>query len=104
PSFGPVIMFGSGGKYVEVFEDTAIRSCYLSDADIDSMINETGIGRILHGVRGERSADILELKRIIRSCAVMMLENSNIIEFDLNPLVIGEDEKYYAVDIRMKGE
>ena len=102
PSFGPIIMFGSGGKYVEVFEDTSIKSCYLSDGDVEKMINETSIGRILHGVRGELPCDIFELKRIIKACALMMIENKNIIEFDLNPLIVGEDNKYYAVDVRIK--
>ena len=102
PSFGPIIMFGSGGKYVEVFNDNAIKSCYLSNRDIDDMINLTNIGKILHGVRGENPADIKELKRIIKACAVMMIENKNITEFDLNPLIIGGDNKYYAVDVRVK--
>jgi len=102
PSFGPIIMFGSGGKYVEVFGDTAIKSCYLTDEDIEKMIVETSIGKILRGVRGELPGNIPGLKRIIKSCATMMIENNNIIEFDLNPLIVGEDDKYYAVDVRIK--
>ncbi len=102
PSFGAIIMFGSGGKYVEVFEDTSIKSCYLSDDDVERMINETSIGKILHGVRRELPCDVSELKRIIKACALMMIENKNIIEFDLNPLIVGEDDKYYAVDARIK--
>ncbi len=101
-SFGPVIMFGSGGKYVEVFNDNAIKSCYLSNSDIDDMISSTNIGKILRGVRGENPADIKELKRIVKACAVMMIENKNISEFDLNPLTVGEDNNYNAVDVRVK--
>lgn len=41
PSFGPMIMFGSGGKYVEYLDDTVMRSAYLTDTDIDEMINST---------------------------------------------------------------
>ena len=44
PSFGPAVMFGSGGKYVEALNDTVIKSCYLSDQDIEEMINSTVIG------------------------------------------------------------
>jgi acetyltransferase len=102
PSFGPVIMFGFGGKYVEVFDDTSIRSCYLCDEDIDRMINETRIGKILKGVRGEKPMDIKELKKIIYSCALMMIENKNIIEFDLNPLLLTDENKLFAVDVRIK--
>lgn len=101
-SFGPVIMFGTGGKYVEIICDTSIRSAYMCEDDIDDMINETVVGKILQGIRGEEPCDIIELKRIILSCAKMMIENKNIIEFDLNPLIIGEDDKFYAVDVRVK--
>ncbi len=101
-SFGPIIMFGSGGKYVEVFDDTSIRSCYLCDDDVNEMIITTKIGKILKGVRGENPADLTSLKKIINSCAMMMIENPNIIEFDLNPLIVSADNKYYAVDIRVK--
>ena len=104
PSFGPIIMFGSGGKYVEVFEDTAIKSALASGEDIDSLIASTKISKILHGVRGEKALDIEGLKKIIKSSARMLVENENILEFDLNPLIVGEDNKYYAVDIRVKTE
>lgn len=102
PSFGPVIMFGSGGKYVEAFADTSIRSCYISEADIDEMILETRIGRILKGVRGENEADLQSLKKIIRLSAAMMIENGNITEFDFNPLILDTSGRYYAVDVRIK--
>ena len=66
------------------------------------MINSTVIGKILRGIRGENPADIKELKRIINSCARMMIENKNIVEFDLNPLIVGEENNYYAVDVRVR--
>jgi acetyltransferase len=102
PSFGPMIMFGSGGKYVEVFEDTAMRSAYLSDADIDEMINETKIGQILKGVRGEKPADILQIRSIIKSVAQMMIDEELITECDLNPVIVTQDDKIFAVDVRVK--
>lgn len=104
PSFGPIIMFGSGGKYVEVISDTSMKSAYMCGMDIDNMIDETVISKILDGVRGEDPCDMNELKRIVVSCARMMIENKNIIEFDLNPLIVGDDNKYYAVDVRVKVE
>jgi acetyltransferase len=102
PSFGPVIMFGSGGKYVEVYDDVVIKSCYLCDDDIEDMIASTKIGRILKGVRGEESINISELKRIIKSCSKMILENDCIVELDLNPLVVDKCNNIYAIDIRIK--
>lgn len=103
-SFGPVIMFGSGGKYVEVYDDVAIKSCFLCDEDVEEMIASTKIGKILNGVRGEESVDISELKRIIKSCALMILENECIAEFDLNPLIVDKSGRFYAVDVRIKNQ
>jgi len=104
PSFGPIIMFGAGGKYVELICDTSIKSACLCADDIDGMINETVIGKILQGIRGEEPCNMNELKKIIMSCAQMMMENKNIVEFDLNPLIVSEDNKYYAVDVRIRVE
>ncbi len=102
--FGPMIMFGTGGKYVEVFEDTAMRSAYLADKDIDEMISETKMGKILNGVRGESPADIKKIKMVIKSVAQMMLDNEQITECDLNPLIVDENNNLFAVDIRIKTE
>ena len=102
PSFGPMVMFGTGGKYVEYIEDTIIRSAYLTDFDIDEMINETKIGKILHGVRGEVPANLNKIKSSIKSVAQMMLNHKEITECDLNPLVITEDNNILVVDIRIK--
>lgn len=101
-SFGPMVMFGSGGKYVEYLEDTAMRSAYLSENDIDEMINSTKIGRIIQGVRGESSVDIMKIKDVIRNLAQMMLNLPEIKEVDLNPLLVTNDNKIFAVDVRIK--
>ncbi|MCP5062551.1 MAG: acetyl-CoA synthetase [Ignavibacteriae bacterium] len=101
-SFGPIVMFGSGGKYVEVFEDTEIRSAYLTNDDIDEMISQTKIGKILKGVRGEKEIKTDTLKTIIKSVSQMMIENKNILEIDLNPLIVDDQNKYFAVDVRIK--
>jgi acetate---CoA ligase (ADP-forming) len=102
PSFGPVILFGSGGKYVEIYEDIVIRSCCLSDDDIDEMIGSSAIGKRLKGFFGEEPCNIAELKGIIRSCARMMLENKYISEFDINPLILNKQNNYYAADVRIE--
>ena len=102
PSFGPMIMFGSGGKYVEYIEDTVIRSAYLTDFDVDEMINKTKIGKIIQGVRGESSSDMNKIKSTIKSVAQMMLDHKEITECDLNPLVVTEDNNIFAVDVRIK--
>ncbi len=101
-NFGPMVMFGTGGKYVEYYEDTSIRSAYLCDDDIEEMINSTKIGRIIKGVRGEKPVDIQALKEVIKNLSQMMLDNNNISECDLNPLLVSENNKMYAVDVRIK--
>ena len=102
PNFGPMIMFGSGGKYVEYFDDTSIRSAYLSDNDIEEMIDTTKIGKIIMGVRGEEGIDIQKLKGTISSVAQMMINHLEITECDLNPLLVSENNEMFAVDIRIK--
>ena len=102
PSFGPMVMFGAGGKYVEYIEDTVIRLAYLNDADVDGMISKTKIGKVIQGVRGEVSADMNKIRKTIKSVAQMMLNHKEISECDLNPLVVTEDNNIFAVDIRIK--
>lgn len=101
-SFGPMIMFGSGGKYVEYLDDTVMRSAYLSENDIDEMINSTKIGKIIQGVRGESPADVNKIKSTIKNLAQMMVNHTEITEVDLNPLLITTDNKVFAVDVRVK--
>ena len=102
PTFGPMVMFGSGGKYVEYFDDTSIRSAYLTDIDIEEMINSTKIGKIIKGVRGEEEIDIRKLKETISSVAQMIINHPEITECDLNPLLVSENNDMFAVDIRIK--
>jgi len=102
PSFGPMVMFGTGGKYVEYTDDTIIRSAYLTDYDVDEMLNKTKIGKIIQGVRGETPANIDTIKSTIKSVAQMILNHKEITECDLNPLVVSEDNNIFAVDIRIK--
>ena len=101
-SFGPMIMFGSGGKYVEVYKDTCLKSAFISDEDIEDILTKTKIGKILKGVRGENPVELTELKQLIKNSAQMMLDNKEIIEFDFNPVLISQDDKLFAVDIRIK--
>jgi len=101
-SFGPMIMFGSGGKYVEYLQDTTMCSAYLNDEDIENLINTTKIGKIIRGVRGEKSINIEKLKMIIKNLAQMMIDYEKITEVDFNPLIITEENELYAVDIRIK--
>ena len=97
-----MIMFGSGGKYVEYLDDTVMRSAYLTENDITEMINSTKIGKIIQGVRGEESADIDAVKKAIKNLAQMMINHKEITEVDLNPLMVTTENKIFAVDVRIK--
>jgi acetate---CoA ligase (ADP-forming) len=102
PDFGPMVMFGTGGKYVEYYKDVAVKSAYLSDYDIDDMISSTIMGSLLKGVRGESGIDLSGIKKVISSVAQLMLDHEEVNEIDLNPLLVSEDNKLYTVDIRIK--
>jgi acetyltransferase len=66
------------------------------------MINETKIGKIIQGVRSDKAVDMEKIKSTIKSVALMMINNKEITECDLNPLLVSEDDRIYAVDIRIK--
>lgn len=102
PCFGPMIMFGSGGKYVEIYNDISIKSAYLAEADIDEMISSTAIGKILAGVRGEKEINILTLEEIIKSTAQLMLDSKEISELDFNPVIVSSEGEFFIVDARVK--
>lgn len=101
PSFGPMIMFGTGGKYVEAYNDTSMKSAYMNDDDALEMIESTKIGKIIRGFRGEKGIDYEPLINILKSSAQMMLDLEFIKEFDFNPLIVTESGELFAVDVRM---
>ena len=101
-SFGPMIMFGSGGKYVEIFNDTIMKSAHLSEDDIAELIKKTNAGSIISGTRGEKGINLGVIKSLIKNSAQMMLDNKNILEFDLNPVILTNDDLIFSVDARIK--
>lgn len=103
-SFGPVLVFGTGGKYVEVYNDSATVSAYASDADLEQLVQSTSMGKILSGVRGEKSVDLTEIIKLLKSCSMMIIEYEKISEFDFNPVILDHDNKLFLVDVRMKIE
>lgn len=100
PQFGPLMMFGLGGVYVEVLEDLAFRLAPLTEEDAYEMVMETAAGRLLSGVRGEARRDIDAVVSAIRRVGQLMDDLPDIAEIDLNPLIVGEDGAW-AVDVRI---
>jgi acetyltransferase len=100
--FGPLVMFGLGGVYVEVLEDVAFRLAPLSGGDAREMIAETAAGKLLDGVRGQLPGDVEAVVDAIRRVGQLMADSPEVSEIDLNPLIVGEaGEGAWAVDVRI---
>ncbi len=105
--FGPLVMFGLGGVYVEALEDVAFRLAPLSEDEAREMVAGTAAGKLLEGVRGQPPGDIEAVVDALRRIGQLMVDVSELSEIDLNPLIVGEaGEGAWAVDVRivMKGE
>jgi acetate---CoA ligase (ADP-forming) len=88
--FGPVIMFGLGGIFVEVLKDVSFRVAPLSKEDMDEMIREIKGYRLLTGIRGEKPKDVEAVKEVLARLNEIALGNPEIQEIDLNPLIVHE--------------
>ena len=96
PIFGPVLMFGLGGIFVEVLKDVSFRVAPLTTEDIDDMIKEIRGYRVLTGIRGEAPRDIAAIRETILKLAHLSLCHPEIKEIDLNPVIVHEKGVYIA--------
>ena len=100
--FGPLIMFGLGGIYVNFLQDVSYRLCPLSRREAEEMIQETRAYILLRGVRGESPSDINSIVEIILKVSQIMNQFEEIREMEINPLFVYERGKgCSAVDIRI---
>jgi acetyltransferase len=100
--FGPMIMFGLGGIYVEVLKDVAFRIAPLSMAEADAMIRDIRSFPLLRGVRGEAPADIEGIQDALLRLSQVAIDFPEIIEADINPLLVcPEGQGAVAVDARI---
>jgi acyl-CoA synthetase (NDP forming) len=93
PSFGPTIMFGLGGIFVEIFKDVSFRIAPVDEQSADAMINEIKTSQILKGARGRKARDLETLKLCIQRISQLAEENPEIKELDINPLIVLEKGK-----------
>jgi acyl-CoA synthetase (NDP forming) len=100
PQFGPVIMFGLGGIFVEVLKDVSFRVAPLADEDIDEMITEIKGYRIIAGLRGEKPKDTAAIRKILARLSDIAVNNPEIMEIDLNPVIVHQ-QGASIVDSRM---
>ena len=99
-TFGPILMFGLGGIFVEVLKDVSFRALPMSRADALEMISEIQSGGILDGVRGSLPINKEALVDLMMKVAEIAMLHEEISEIDLNPVVLRHDG-YDVVDARM---
>ena len=98
--FGPVIMFGLGGVWVEVLKDVAFRIVPLEPRDAHEMVQEIKGRPLLEGYRGQEAVDIGNLEKMILKVSSFVEQHPEIKELDLNPVVAYKDGAI-AVDARV---
>ena len=100
PIFGPVLMFGLGGIFVEVLEDVAFRSLPLTLRDAQSMVDQIKAQKVLAGVRGAAGVDKQALVSLLMQVSQLVESYPEISELDLNPVIAypeGHSAANYAI-------
>ena len=101
-NFGPILMFGLGGIFVEIFKDVSYRVCPISEEEANRMIRSIKAFPLLNGYRGQPKGDINQLVKVILKCCTLLIDNPKIVELDLNPILIFENGKgVMVVDARI---
>jgi 4-hydroxybutyrate---CoA ligase (ADP-forming) len=102
PGFGPVVMFGMGGIYVEVLKDVTFRVAPVTDSEASEMISSIKTNKLLQGVRGEKPSDINKLSDCIQRISQLVTDFQEIKELDMNPVLVFEKGKgCKVVDVRI---
>jgi acetyl coenzyme A synthetase (ADP forming)-like protein len=102
-TFGPLIVFGLGGVFVELIGDVTFRLHPLTDLDADEMISEVRSARMLEGYRGAPPGDISGVRDALLRVSTLVEEIPEIVEMDLNPVKVGTPgEGVVIVDARIK--
>lgn len=102
PGFGPVIMLGMGGIYVEVLKDVTFKLAPVTDKEADDMIASIKTQKILQGVRGEKPSDVSKLSECIQRLSQLVTDFTEIKELDMNPVLVMEKGKGCKIlDVRI---
>jgi len=103
PTYGPLVMFGLGGIYVETVKDVVFRVPPLTDLEAQEMIRQIRGYRLLEGVRGEAPADLAALAEILQRFSQLVEELPELAEIEINPLLVfPEGKDFRAVDARVR--
>ncbi len=98
--FGPVILFGSGGQFVEVYHDRALALPPLNTTLAQRLMEQTKIYKALEGVRGRAAADMALLEQVLVRFSQFVVEQPRIKEVDINPLLVSS-QGVLALDARI---
>jgi len=102
PHFGPLMMFGLGGIYVEALHDVAFRVVPLDRRVAREMVREIRGHNLLRGVRGERPSDLETLAEVLLRLSQLVADFPSIVGFDINPLVVFEEGRgVMGIDMRL---
>jgi acetyltransferase len=102
PSFGPVVMFGLGGIYVEIFKDVGFKVAPMRDHDLDDLIQSIKGYPLLKGTRGKNPKDLNALRDSIARIGQLAVDFPEIRELDVNPLIVLEEGMgCYLADARI---
>ncbi len=102
PGFGPIVVFGMGGIYVEVLRDVTFRLAPLRELSARHMIESVRGFPLLRGVRGEPPSDLAAIAEAIERISQLAVERPEVVELDVNPLLVQpEGEGVVAVDARV---
>ncbi len=100
PQFGPLVMFGLGGIFVEVLEDTTFSVAPVSEPAARAMLDDIEAAPLLHGARGREPVDTDALAEVIQRVSQLVTDVPAITELDINPVVATADGAT-AVDLRL---
>lgn len=101
PAFGPIVMFGLGGIYVEALSDVAFRIQPVTALDADEMVRSIRGHRLLEGLRGEPPVSRAALVEVIQRISQLVGDHPELREIDVNPLLASADGAV-AIDARMR--
>lgn len=105
PQFGPMLMFGLGGIYVEVLRDVSFQLAPITSDDALEMLLGTKTYKLLQGVRGEKSVDTQLVAECVQRISQLSMDFPNIMEMDINPLKVSAARvNAVAVDARIRIE
>jgi len=94
PQFGPGVVFGLGGIFVEILKDTVLCVPPLTAADAQEMIDGLKGAAILKGIRGQKTADLDAIVNVLLNFSQLCLDlRGTVREIDINPLLVLEEGK-----------